>query len=328
MMRRYAVQEACCTRKLDVLRVMLDATPAGRVKELQQCAFNQLCSMYCDKLVMDHTQWVTSVKPLLQYLLEIGVDVNYCEVPIRYSYEHQNLTALSCMIAQECCSDGVRWLVSTAGADVNVVWGWKKWSALHAVCKRNWRDTDTELITTLLDLGADVRLATSSGDTVLHTAVSEAAVAVLEAVVVYCNSGAAADQAEQPLIAQQENREGHTPLHAAVVKRSGEAEPIDMLRVLLSCKDSHLAAALVKQDKSGRTVLHLAVKLRLMEEIQLLLAACLKTAVLQTVLHMKDNKGQTLVALVRCMRGESLLSVLAPHCEEVCNCATTILRSM
>jgi hypothetical protein len=101
MMRRYAVQEACFTQRLDVLRVMLDAAPAGRVKVLQQCAFSKLCSMYCNKLGMDHTQWVTSVKPLLQYLLEIGVDVNYCEAPIRYSYEHQNLTALSCMIARE-----------------------------------------------------------------------------------------------------------------------------------------------------------------------------------------------------------------------------------
>jgi Ankyrin repeat len=127
------------------------------------------------------------------------------------------------------------------------------------------------------------------------------------------------------MIAQQEHDRGYTPLHAAVVKRRGEAEPIDMLRVSLTSKDSHLAAALVKQDRTGRTVLHLAVKLRLMEEIQLLLGACHKAAVLQSVLHLKDNKGQTLVALVRCLRGESLLSVLAPYCEEVCNCATILL---
>jgi ankyrin repeat protein len=174
----------------------------------------------------------------------------------------------------------------------------------------------TEMCTTLLDLGADARMTTSSGDTVLHTAVSEGAIAALEVFVAYCNSSAVAVHLAEPLIAQQDYR-GYTPLHTAVLKRRGEAEPIDMLRVLLSSRDSHLAAALVKQDETGRTVLHMAVKLRLMDEVQLLVAACHKVEVLQSVLHMRDNKDQTLVALARCMRGDALVSVLAPYCEEV-----------
>jgi type IV secretory pathway protease TraF len=106
-----------------------------------------------------------------------------------------------------------------------------------------WHDHDADMITTLLDLGADA----------------------LEAVVLYCNNSATADQSTESLIAQQEHDRGYTPLHAAIVKRKGEAESIDMLRVSLTSKDSHLAAALVKQDRTGRTILHLAVKLRLME---------------------------------------------------------------
>lgn len=317
------VGQACFKSRLDILRMLLDAAPVECSKKLQHCAWMQLCDQY--GWTSDHIVHRTSVKPLLEYLLEIGVDVNHSEADCGYRYEQLRLTALGRMIARGY-TDGIRWLVSTAGADVNVVWGSKQWSCLHAVCKKMWHSTDAAMIKTLLDLGADIGLTTSSGDTVLHTAVSEGAVAVLEAVVLYCNSSASASacQSGEPLIAQQEHNRGYTALHAAVVKCRGEAEPIDMLRVLLSSKDSHLAAALVKQDRTGRTVLHLAVKLRLMEELQLLLTACHKAKVLQSVLHMKDNKGQTLVALVRCMRGESLLSALVPYCDEVRNSATML----
>jgi hypothetical protein len=163
--------------------MLLDAVRAECLKKLQHCALEQLCKQH---------GWA-SKKPLLEHLLHVGVDFNYIEADSGCRYEQLQLTAFGCMIARDC-AHGIHWLVSPAGADVNVVWGWKRWSALHAVCTRRWHDTDAEMISTLLNLGADIRLTTRSGETVLHTAVSEATIAVLEAVVLYCINSVAADQ--------------------------------------------------------------------------------------------------------------------------------------
>jgi ankyrin repeat protein len=84
----------------------------------------------------------------------------------------------------------VQWLVEVAGVDVSSTWGDYKHSALHALSTGWLSDeaTVTQLIKTLIGLGANIKMTTSSGATVLHTAIFNAKSTVLEQLVTQCNS--------------------------------------------------------------------------------------------------------------------------------------------
>jgi hypothetical protein len=73
----------------------------------------------------------------------------------------------------------------------------------------------------------------------------------------------------------------------------------------------------MKQDNVGQTVLHCAVQQRQLEALSLLFDACSNTDVLSMLLLTEDNKGQTVISLVRCVGGDSLMSVVTPYCTKV-----------
>jgi hypothetical protein len=108
----------------------------------------------------------------------------------------------------------------------------------------------------------------------------------------------------------------HTVLHSKVRKYRHEKRA-ELLSILLTSNDEGLAAALTKQDNLGRSVLHWAVLLRQLDELQMLLKAAQRLNVLESLLHSKDHNVTTAITLVRCLNGSSLMSVVAPYCSEV-----------
>jgi Ankyrin repeats (3 copies) len=305
---KQAVKEASRALKLETLTMLLDAAPDDMKAKVQQCAFLQACQR-CNS---------SSLIPLLEYLHREGCDVNSLSSVVdrnRCNNQRQSMTALACL-AQNNCQAGVRWLIEVAGADVNATYGNRKYTALHVVSTQWSDDTSTETIQILVELGADMHAQTSTGETVLHTSVHNAT--AMQEFVTLCNRYDSNSYGlnRQPLITQQDEN-GYTPLHTVVhckARRHVHDKRAKLLSILLTYNDRGLATALTKQDKVGRTVLHWAVLLRQLDELQMLLAAARKLSVLDSVLHTRDHNGTTAVALVRCIKGSSLKTVIAPYC--------------
>jgi ankyrin repeat protein len=100
---------------------------------------------------------------------------------------------------------------------------------------------------------------------VLHAAVKGSNLAALKAFVAVCNSEQTnVKYCEVPLVARQDH-EGRTALHTLLLKDRTQWMPgncSQLLNTLLTCSDSSLTEALVKQDSTGKTVLHLATSAR------------------------------------------------------------------
>jgi hypothetical protein len=121
------------------------------------------------------------------------------------------------------------------------------------------------------------------------------------------------------LIARQDH-EGQTALHALLLKNKEQCWRCDckqFLNTLLICNDRSLSEALVKQDSASKTVLHLAIQLRQLDQLQQILSVCQRLAVLDSVMSIADSEGQTITTLVRCMGGESLKAIVQPYCAQV-----------
>eukprot|EP00953_Heterococcus_sp_UTEX-ZZ885_P000367 730-Heterococcus_DN1.PRE.3 len=320
---KQAVGEASSHLKLDTLRVLLDAAPDDWLTGLQQTALMRVCNS-ATSVGNDakSSEFYAEAQSIIQHLLERQADVNVahsCQLYLDHYAGSQNeheYTALGC-ITKNGCIKAVRWLIDVAGADVNITWGNDQHTVLHDVGTRNSRNVE-ELINTLVSLGADVNKLTSTGATVLHAAVQSSNLPALKAFVAISNSGqytSGLTQSEVSLLARQDH-EGHTALHTVLLKDKEQCWPCDsnqLLTTLLTCDDSGLLQALVKQDSTGKTVLHLAVQLRQLDKLQQLLAVCERLEVLDCVMNIADNAGQTVITLVRCMGGDDLKAIIQPH---------------
>jgi hypothetical protein len=313
-----AVKEASAALKLETLTMLIDAAPDDMKAKLQQCAFLQACQQ-CDSSSLirsDHRQTL----PLLEYLLDGGCDVNSLSAMLyknRCNNQTQPMTALACL-AQNNCRAGVRWLVEVAGADVNATCGKNLYTALHMVSMLWSHFTSTRTIQTLVKLGADMHAQTSTGETVLHTSVIEHNATAMQGFVTLGNryDSNSSSNGRQPLITQQDDN-GYTPLHTVLhckVRKHVHDKRAELLSILQTYNDRGLPSALTKQDNLGRTVLHWAVLLRQLDELQMLLAAARKLNVLESLLHTADLNGTTAVTLVRRMKGSSLTSVIGSYC--------------
>jgi ankyrin repeat protein len=226
------------------------------------------------------------------------------------------MTALACL-AQNNCRAGVRWLIEVAGAVVNATCGKQLYTALHVVSMQWSHYTSTETIQTLVELGADMHARTSTGETVLHTSVHEHNATAMQEFVTLCNryDSGSSSLNRQALITQQDDS-GYTPLHTVVhckVRRHVHDKRAELLSILLTYNDNALATALTKQDNLGRTVLHWAVLLRQLDELQMLLAAAQRLNVLDSVSNIEDHTAITALTIVRRIKSSSLTSVIAPY---------------
>jgi ankyrin repeat protein len=314
------VKEAVSAVRLNSLKVLLDAVPDEYSRELQQYALIRACRTHkasYNSAQDTHASCFPKIRPILEFLLQ-DCDIDINEV---WSYQDKQKkqhwsTAMSCMI-QHGCVDGVQWLVKVAGVDVNSTWGEYKHSALH-ILSNSWLSDEraiTQLITTLMSLGADISMTTSSGATILHAAALNQNEMVLEQLVTLCNS----DMTEAPLIAHQDHQ-GHTPLHVVVLMELGcrqHKSRRELMALLLKCSSADLAQAFLKQDNAGRTVLHCAVQLHRLQVLGQLLTACSNANVLSSLLLTRDDTGQTVITLVRRVGGDSITSAVLPYCTEV-----------
>eukprot|EP00953_Heterococcus_sp_UTEX-ZZ885_P000365 730-Heterococcus_DN1.PRE.1 len=317
-----AVGVAASCHKLDTLKALLDSAPSVRLANLQQRALLKVCSSatsyYSDT---ECSVFYAEAQAIIEHLLDRQLDVNMAtSCPLSVFHLQQSATALGC-ISGNGCIEAVRWLIEIAGADVNGTWGNNSNTVLHAIAERPSRSHDEDMISTLVSLGADIskRTRTASGDTVLHTAIGGSNLVALKAFVAVCNrEESSAEQSQAALIARQ-NDEGSTALHTVLLSASTRRNcynQLQWLNALLTCSDSSLTEVLLKQDSTGKTVLHLAVQLRQLDEAEQLLAVCQRLGLLDHVLNIADCKGQSLITLVRCMGGEDLKALVQPYCAQ------------